>query len=573
MICDKCGFEHNSKSVCPKCGARVVYVNEEYQKRRKEWEESQKNQAIPPLIMHSTREDYDRRHGNDRTTNLDRANKEDRSEKAGLSFDVSQIISKLGKFFSGLGKRISAAVSTLKEKNDKAKKRSNFKQKRIIAIAGAVLLTVIAAIVIITVVRHRDRSRVAYYDGKYMYSGTGDRLIDTESNNVVITEVANDVFLLSSNQRIVTCVRGKENVLEVKNADVMAYSGDLDKLLYSLADGVYLYDGDESVKLCSFTGQGADSSSMMSDNGEYGVFTICSDSDDFSSGEYTTYFFANDSELVQIAKDYNSKEIIDVSDDGKVIYTDMATADYGIINSREIKIYSAGENRTLVDNAVQFKKVGEDIFYTDSVNNLNRVGIDGGKKSQVDMDVDILLGNEIDSTDVIYSKKSGIYRLKDNKPQLLAKQSGNVIVYYDSKTDIYLCRQERTVYNEKNEAVCTLMNDSSMVWTDEGVLLLDDDGNLGLYDTILEKIDEGVSFVTKVENGRGFIFGKDGATYLVKKNGKKAKRLLGFDEGCKKIIYSRKKYYLMNGDSILYRISKKDKYDTIGKVNELYLIK
>ena len=117
------------------------------------------------------------------------------------------------------------------------------------------------------------------------------------------------------------------------------------------------------------------------------------------------------------------------------------------------------------------------------------------------------------------------------------------------------------------------MNDSSMVWTDEGVLLLDDDGNLGLYDTILEKIDEGVSFVTKVENGRGFIFGKDGATYLVKKNGKKAKRLLGFDEGCKKIIYSRKKYYLMNGDSILYRISKKDKYDTIGKVNELYLIK
>ena len=67
MICDKCGFEHNSKSVCPKCGARVVYVNEEYQKRRKEWEESQKNQAIPPLIMHSTREDYDRRHGNDRT--------------------------------------------------------------------------------------------------------------------------------------------------------------------------------------------------------------------------------------------------------------------------------------------------------------------------------------------------------------------------------------------------------------------------------------------------------------------------------------------------------------------------
>ena len=43
MICDKCGFEHNSKSVCPKCGARVVFVNEDYLRRKKEWEEAQKN--------------------------------------------------------------------------------------------------------------------------------------------------------------------------------------------------------------------------------------------------------------------------------------------------------------------------------------------------------------------------------------------------------------------------------------------------------------------------------------------------------------------------------------------------
>ena len=42
MICDKCGFEHNSRSVCPKCGERVVYVNEDYLKRRQEWEEAQK---------------------------------------------------------------------------------------------------------------------------------------------------------------------------------------------------------------------------------------------------------------------------------------------------------------------------------------------------------------------------------------------------------------------------------------------------------------------------------------------------------------------------------------------------
>ena len=42
MICDKCGFEHNSKSVCPKCGARVIYVNEDYLRRKEEWEKAQK---------------------------------------------------------------------------------------------------------------------------------------------------------------------------------------------------------------------------------------------------------------------------------------------------------------------------------------------------------------------------------------------------------------------------------------------------------------------------------------------------------------------------------------------------
>ena len=68
MICDKCGFEHNSKSVCPKCGARVIYVNEDYLRRKEEWEKAQKAStagALPPGIMHSTREEHDREKGRD----------------------------------------------------------------------------------------------------------------------------------------------------------------------------------------------------------------------------------------------------------------------------------------------------------------------------------------------------------------------------------------------------------------------------------------------------------------------------------------------------------------------------
>ena len=26
MKCDKCGFEHNNRNACPKCGARVIFA-------------------------------------------------------------------------------------------------------------------------------------------------------------------------------------------------------------------------------------------------------------------------------------------------------------------------------------------------------------------------------------------------------------------------------------------------------------------------------------------------------------------------------------------------------------------
>ena len=41
--CDKCGCEHTSRTVCPKCGAPVIIVNEDYLLRRQRWEEQQKN--------------------------------------------------------------------------------------------------------------------------------------------------------------------------------------------------------------------------------------------------------------------------------------------------------------------------------------------------------------------------------------------------------------------------------------------------------------------------------------------------------------------------------------------------
>ena len=84
MKCDKCGFEHNNRNACPKCGARVIFVNEDYARRRKEWEEANRNgkqSNIPPGIMYSTKEEHDMKHGRDRIVNI-----KEEGPDSGLSF-------------------------------------------------------------------------------------------------------------------------------------------------------------------------------------------------------------------------------------------------------------------------------------------------------------------------------------------------------------------------------------------------------------------------------------------------------------------------------------------------------
>lgn len=115
MKCDKCGFEHNNRNACPKCGARVIFVNEDYARRRKEWEEANRNgkqSNIPPGIMYSTKEEHDMKHGRDRIVNI----KEEGSD-SGLSFVA-------------LKDKIIKAIATVIVKCRKKQKNLNLQVKK-----------------------------------------------------------------------------------------------------------------------------------------------------------------------------------------------------------------------------------------------------------------------------------------------------------------------------------------------------------------------------------------------------------------------------------------------------------
>ena len=283
MICDKCGFEHNSKSVCPKCGARVIYVNEDYLRRKEEWEKAQKAGtagALPPGIMHSTREEHDREKGRDTVVSRESYGRQNTqkggSETAGLSFDVVRnVVIKAAAgvivfFKKHFGRRKPAEVirelkfDDGKETLDTSKlvvSHKIFKDKLrpVFITAAAVVFATVAAVVIINVIRNIDHSRVFYYDGKYAYlsddtdnalwgSTDGDMTIASAGDSAVIGYDADGIYMYSS---------GRKYTVQASISSVAAYNEQLTGVIYTTSDGgVFYTDGKDSLKIDIDVAQG-----------------------------------------------------------------------------------------------------------------------------------------------------------------------------------------------------------------------------------------------------------------------------------------------------------------------------
>ena len=578
MKCDKCGFEHNSRSECPKCGQRVVYVNEEYQKRREEWERTHKdnmeqNASELPFIMHSTREDYDRRHGKDRATNLD----DDYAvkDKKDMSFSLifQRFISAILSFFSNINKKrkkkTSEKIDESGNKNTVFKKRYTGKKKIISVIAACAVLLVMAIVAVLIVNSNKDRSHVAYFDGNIMHFSDGSH-IDNLGNSVV-TRAANDAYLFTGDSSIIRCVSNKVETIPVENASLMAFSMDLSRVMYQTDEGVFITDFESTKKLIEFDKSGADTSCILSDNGNYGAFTICMDSDDFSMGEYITYYVDRDMNAIEIMRDFNSKELIKIDDDGRLIYTDMTTAAYGIVNARQLKSYKDGTTAVLVENFENYHIYGDKFCYIDKAENLYCFDIVSGTGRQLDMDVTAFLDNELDSEMIVYVKTKGIYAYLEDKTRFLSSCQGDFKVFYSSSKDIFACLKNGKLYNKKGELICAVNSEKDVLDMTDAFVILDKEGNLFKYDMIRADIEKNVSFVTAIENSNAIAYGIGDKIYIFRADKENSEVLVNMNEGCKKLIYSGKKYYYLTGDDTLYKISKKNKYEKLSVVKDVFL--
>lgn len=597
MICDKCGFEHNSKSVCPKCGARVIYVNEDYLRRKEEWEKAQKAGtagALPPGIMHSTREEHDREKGRDTVVSRESYGRQNTqkggSETAGLSFDVvrSVILKAVAGvivfFKKHFGRRKPAEVirelkfDDGKETLDTSKlvvSHKIFKDKLrpVFITAAAVVFAAVAAVVIINVIRNIDHSRVFYYDGKYAYlsddtdnalwgSTDGDMTIASAGDSAVIGYDSDGIYMYSS---------GRKYTIQASISFVAAYNEQLTGVVYTTSDGgVFYTDGKDSLKIDIDVAQGFTHACKVSDNGKYYVLTTSGESDDFSSGESSFYIGDSDGNLTLISRDNNDKDVLRVYDDGSVVYIDMETGDYGIVNSRKIMRYADDSVTQITDGLSKYRTSGDEIYYLTTDGKICMTEMNqNGPVTALDFEVQDLSDNLADTgKGIVYRKDDGYYyagadseAIRINK----CKDDADCIWYEENIINSYICDGEFYSAGGTSDKALFEINDSGKaVYSAESgyIAAVSSDGNLHIVSGSSDRETAAADSVSEIANHKGVIYTKDNTAYLLLKPDGRQKKLTDISGGVVSAFYSGRRYYIVNDKNILYNVKQN------GRVSE-----
>lgn len=597
MICDKCGFEHNSKSVCPKCGARVIYVNEDYLRRKEEWEKAQKAGtagALPPGIMHSTREEHDREKGRDTVVSRESYGRQNTqkggSETAGLSFDVvrSVIIKAVAGvivfFKKHFGRRKPAEVirelkfDDGKETLDTSKlvvSHKIFKDKLrpVFITAAAVVFAAVAAVVIINVIRNIDHSRVFYYDGKYAYlsddtdnalwgSTDGDMTIASAGDSAVIGYDSDGIYMYSS---------GRKYTIQASISSVAAYNEQLTGIIYTTSDGgVFYTDGKDSLKIDIDVAQGFTHACKVSDNGKYYVLTTSGESDDFSSGESSFYIGDSDGNLTLISRDNNDKDVLRVYDDGSVVYIDMETGDYGIVNSRKIMRYADDSVTQITDGLSKYRTSGDEIYYLTTDGKICMTEMNqNGSVMALDFEVQDLSDNLAGTgKGIIYRKDDGYYyagadseAIRINK----CKDDADCIWYEENIINSYICDGEfYSAGGTSDKALFEINDPGKAVYSAESgyIAAVSSDGNLHIVSGSSDRETAAADSVSEIANHKGVIYTKDNTAYLLLKPDGRQKKLTDISGGVVSAFYSGRRYYIVNDKNILYNVKQN------GRVSE-----
>ncbi len=597
MKCDKCGFEHNSKSVCPKCGARVIYVNEDYEHRKREWEEAQKQgKEQDPLagIMHSTKEQHDA--GKTGAVH----EKEGKSEMTGLSFDV--IMKNIAGFLMAAGSLAGKLVKNIRSHFVKKRGSSNpvirklefeknnekdtintsklvldhkvFKDHRkpVFIGAAAIIIAAVAAAVVVHIVKNTDNSKIFCFDGKsaYYIDKDGEQVLFTDNEQVTLIKGDSNCYLGMASDAIYVCHDGKTEQIKADEPKLVVYNDSFSTIIYIAENTTYLWQDGSSTPLGLDADLSYTDGCMVSSNGEYYVLTACLSAEDLAT--YTMYYGTSDGAIEQISENDNEKELITVDDDGTVLYLSMETAEYGIVNSKELDMYGAG-NKTVIAQAVdryQLLKDGTLCFYdTAGSLSLAKPG-DYSDTVAIDTDVTGFAANELDTANekAVYYKGDKYYCVDKDKTvvYLMETAAATPVIYYDYSNEYLYFSDNAELYGVSKlgrtpEKICTLYNEADIIYInkDKSLLAVNSDNELMILNDSTSIYEDSVSDLIAIGNSNGFSYMRKSVRYIRENLKSKPVAVVGQDipSQVDLIMYSEGYFYCYDGDGQLWRINHK----------------
>ncbi len=531
MICEKCGCEHNSRSVCPKCGAAVIYVNDDYLRRKQEWE-----------------------FGKTGTGTVTETEENRTVRRKGFSEMISLSFAAFKKKIIKLIALIIVFAGRIKDKRNR---------KKLIAAVAAAATAVIVAVSIVLItksVRNRDDSEVFYYDGHYGYFAVNEKLFG-EENGMKYVRVRENGYIFTGKNNFIIFDAGEITVVEADEPQIIACSNSMTSVIYAEKDRYLMYDGKISEISCTAAPEYI-KDCVISENGQYfALVTVTSDADEYICSIY----YGTPDGMTEISRNGSQGNIFALTDGGQLLYMDMDTAEYGIVNDRSIKLYDGTSVRTIAEKITDYRYIDGQtrIVYTDTDKKMYEYS--DGTLKLLDENVNELYDNAACDTMMFYEKDDGYYIADTETDTTVPIFSTDIPVTSIYYMDGYLYfTSGNGLYGGKagmTDRICTMGKKTELMWYsgEKCFLTVDADGRLLRLTDETYCIKNNAEYVIPIENCDGFMYEADGIKYIAGGTEDRPKKaeFAEISADAEKIIYSQKYYYCHDTYGYLWRIDKK----------------
>lgn len=483
--CDKCGCEHNSRTVCPKCGAPVVIVNEDYLLRRQQWEEQQKNNLR-----------Y-RKKGEDRgSSDIGRHNGSDR-KKADDSLPAesgqTDIKDRILGFKNSVLSKLRDKRAADDEKRRKREKERNAnelkdnrreqgirqKRRRILAavsVAAGAAVVVVGIFAGVDIYRSIDRSDLRYFDGHRLISVNDGVLLDLDRDGSTYSLLAytpglNAALLKEENEYIY----GTGNADNIDNSQTAGAAdgggntqnaggaGGIDDT-HNSVDGYSTQDGGHQEKAALIGWYEGSETALISDIGDI------TDEYAFSqSGRYLAYVLYSEPDeryslaIYDLLKGSGTVydtgrrvKIVAVADGGRVLFDELETGDYSTVVGTDLYVADLSEKLLIADsvNETSYDERNDEAVFTQD----DRLYVCGISQAVLDKYDDIIsdrehiyvnegvisVADDILGNAILYITESGLWVYENG-------YSYRMVGDVDTADEFYYCGKGELIYRRKDK--------------------------------------------------------------------------------------------------------------------------